>query len=469
MKNFLFSTVALIFLATSSILHAAEYVSGITNKEAVAKVTAGKLKEANASWWGFNIEDSTDAIQAAIDSGVPKVTIPYMGKPWIIRPLNMRSDLELHLEPGVILYAKKGEFLGKGDSLLMATNASNIKITGYGATIRMRHKEYMQPPYEKAEWRMGLRFDGCTNIEVYGLRIESSGGDGIYIGTTRQQPYCKNVTIKDVTCYDNHRQGISVIGAEDLFIENCTFASTWGTAPSAGIDLEPDTNTQRLVNIQIKNCLFQDNEGHEVLVYPKHLDKTSPPISIRFENCVMRKTTMDPVNDLVGRNNDSHGWAGISIGAVDDKGPGGLIEFINCTVENTGKESVKIFDKSESNTKIRFENCHFKNPWNVFHKDYGDLRVPILFETRRPHIAERNGGVEFIDCHIWDTIYRPVVAYSQNNADLGLHNVKGRIFVHSPHEPRLWINPASSHIDLDLIHVDDTGVPIDHTPDADAE
>ena len=469
MRKISFLIWVLVVFGPLNAIHAAEYPSGITNQEAVAAVTAGKLKEANASWWGFDLQDSTDAIQAAIDSGAPKVTIPFMGKPWIVRPLKMRSDLELTLEPGVILYAKKGEFLGRGDSLLAATNASNIKITGYGATIKMRHKEYLLPPYEKAEWRMGLRFDGSTNIEVYGLRIESSGGDGIYIGTTGQQQYCKNVTIKDVTCYDNHRQGISVIGAENLLIENCTFASTWGTAPSAGIDLEPDSPTQRLVNIEIKNCIFEDNEGHEVLVYPKNLDETAPPISIRFENCVMRKTTMKPVEDQVGRNNDTHGWAGISIGAVHDKGPGGLIEFINCTVENTGKESVKIFDKSDHDTKIRFKNCHFKNPWNVFHKDYGDLRVPILFETRRPYISERVGGVEFIDCHVWDTVKRPVLAYSQNNADYGLHGIKGRLFVHSPHEPITWVNSASTNIDLELVHVNDTGETIDHTPDADAE
>ena len=35
----------------------------------IDKVAAGKVKEANASWWGFNEEDSTEALQAAINSG----------------------------------------------------------------------------------------------------------------------------------------------------------------------------------------------------------------------------------------------------------------------------------------------------------------------------------------------------------------------------------------------------------------
>ncbi|MFH7813445.1 hypothetical protein ACH0C8_16175, partial [Acetobacter lovaniensis] len=89
--------------------------------------------------------------------------------------------------------------------------------------------------YQKAEWRMGLAFNGCKNITVEGVRIESTGGDGIYLGTTNQQQYCQHIRIKDVVCSDNHRQGLSVIGADDLVIENSVFANTWGTVPASGI------------------------------------------------------------------------------------------------------------------------------------------------------------------------------------------------------------------------------------------
>ena len=74
-----------------------------TRIASVAAVIDGSLKYADASWWGFNSEDTTDVIQAAIDSGAPKVIIPFMGEPWIVRPLKMRSDLELILEPVLIL------------------------------------------------------------------------------------------------------------------------------------------------------------------------------------------------------------------------------------------------------------------------------------------------------------------------------------------------------------------------------
>lgn len=437
--------------------------------EAIRAVEAGEIRDANAAWWGFDEEDATAALQSAIDSKASKVVVPYMGRPWVVRPIRLRGDLELFFEPGVVVLAKRGEFRGRGDSLFRAQDASGITMRGYGATLRMHKRDYQQPPYDKAEWRMGLSFSGCTAVRIEGLRIESTGGDGIYIGTTSTQEYCKDVVIRDVVCYDNHRQGISVIGAENLLIENSLFAGTWGTAPGAGIDLEPDSPKQRLVNIVIRNCVFENNEGHEILVYAKNLDAGSPPLSVRFENCAARKTVFDVVDAHLGRDNDSHGWAGISVGAVRDDGPDGVIEFVDCTVEGTGKESVKVYDKSADRAKVRFVNCRFKGPWTVRHSVYSDLRVPILFEVRRPALSKRVGGVEFVDCHLWDDVDRPVAALSPWNSEYGLHDVTGRVFVYGPHAPRIWFGHASSGVQLNFVHVKSTMPAEERRPDADAE
>jgi hypothetical protein len=130
-----------------------------------------------------------------------------MGNPWIVRPLQLCGDQELFIEPGVVILAKKGEFLGGGDSLMTASGVDNVVLRGHGATLRMHKTDYMAPPYAKAEWRMGLALRGCQNISVEGLRIESSGGDGVYIdGGGGKRRFCKDVTIRNVTCYDNHRR-----------------------------------------------------------------------------------------------------------------------------------------------------------------------------------------------------------------------------------------------------------------------
>ena len=439
------------------------------NPAAVAEALARTRPEANAAWWGFDAADATDAIQGAIDSGVGRVVVPFMGEPWIIRPVRMRGDLELVFEPGVVVLAKEGEFLGGGDCLFRADDASHITVRGYGAVLRMRKRDYQQEPYTRAEWRMTLSFNGCTDVLVEGVRLESSGGDGIYIGATGRQYFCKDVVIRDVVCYDHHRQGISVIGAENLLLENCAFANTWGTAPGAGLDLEPDSPHERLVNVVVRECVFENNEGHEILVYPKNLNSDGPPVSIRFEDCLMRKTTLDGVAQGIGRDADSHGWAGICVGAVGDDGPEGTIEFINCTVDCTGKESVKVFDKSPDRARVRFVNCNFKDSWQVHHPSYWGLRVPVYFEIRRPHIASSFGGVEFDGCHVYDTLGRPSVLLGRRNEELGVREVVGDIVVHGPPEPSMDLGPNTTGIGLRLLSPTGDVEEDEQRPDADAE
>ncbi|HVV71969.1 MAG TPA: right-handed parallel beta-helix repeat-containing protein, partial [Verrucomicrobiae bacterium] len=239
----------------------------LRNPAAVQEVLAGARPAANAAWWGFDPTDTTVSLQAALDSGAHVLTIPYMGAPWIVRPLQLRSGQEILIEPGVVILAKRGEFRGTGDSLFTATGQSNIVIRGYGACLRMHKRDYQKPPYQRAEWRMGIALHGCRHVLIEGLRVESTGGDGFYIDGGGDQEWSEDITLRDCVAYDNHRQGVSVISAVDLLIENCLFSTTWGTAPEAGIDLEPDTEKQRLVNCVIRNSVFENNNGHQILIY----------------------------------------------------------------------------------------------------------------------------------------------------------------------------------------------------------
>ncbi len=403
-----------------------------------------------ASEWGFDAQDATEHLQAAIDSGARKVIVPYMGRPWIVRPIQLRSNLELEFQPGVLVLAKAGEFKGRGDSLFRAADQSNIKIRGYGATLRMRKKDYQSDAYEKAEWRMGLRFMGCHKVDVAGLTIESSGGDGIYVGSSGKNRWCEDVVIRDCICHDNHRQGISVISAQNLLIENCRFSGTDGTAPEAGIDLEPDSPDERLVNCVIRNCVMQHNSGHAILVYLKPLTKESEPVSIRFENCISRMGTP-------GMNADEFvdaemtGWSGMAVGAARDDGPQGLVEFINCTAENNGKEGAKIFDKSARSVKVRFVNCSWRSCWVARHGEFGGPRVGVLFHLRRPELVKFPGGVEFINCHLYYSRIGPALKYVDDHGGHQLHDVTGKITLHRRHKLPITLGSADSNVTLSVV------------------
>ncbi len=420
------------------------------NRVAVQQVLSGKRSDANAAWWGFREDDATEALQAAIDSGAKKVVVPFMNAPWTIRPVHLKGNQEIILEPGVLVLAKKGEFKGPGDSLFTATGIENLTIYGYGATLRMRKKDYQSSEYAKAEWRMGIALRGAKNVRIEGLRVESSGGDGFYVDGGGNLPFSQDVTIRNCVAHDNHRQGISVISAVNLLVENCVFSGTRGTAPEAGIDFEPDAPDQRLADCVVRNCLFENNHGHAILIYLKQLDRNSAPVSIRFESCHARMGAAGMTPAEVA-NLKLEGWAGMAIGAVKDNGPRGVVEFIGCTTENTGREGIKVYDKSAGGVAVRFSNCSLKNPWTSGVLDYGGLRVPILLELRRPELTTRPGGVDFDDCRVYDDVNRPALAVEVERPEDGIRDIHGRITLHNSTGQRIRLGPNPVDVDLQIL------------------
>ncbi len=147
----------------------------------------------------------------------------------------------------------------------------------------MRKQDYMSPAYTKSEWRHCLAFTGCQGIQVFGLEIAGSGGDGIYVGRGTSMTFCDTVHIKDVVCENNLRQGISVISARDLLIEDCVFRQTKGAAPESGIDFEPNERDEQLVGCVVRNCEILDNANLGVQIVLANLDRDSHPISITIE------------------------------------------------------------------------------------------------------------------------------------------------------------------------------------------
>jgi len=343
-----------------------EMPGNFTNPAAVKEVLSGKRTVANAAWWGFNQEDSTDALQGAINSGASKVIVPYTGSAWIVRPINLVSNLELIFEPGVVVIAKKGEFRGKNDCLFSAVGKKNIVLRGYGATLKMQKNDYMSSDYSKSEFRYILAFRICSEIKVLGLTLKDSGGDGIFVGTQwTNRRTCRNILIKDCICDNNYRQGISITCAENLLIENCILKNTNGTGPSAGIDLEPSFPEEKMVNVVVNNCISENNNGPGFLVYLAKLSKKSEDVSILFVNCHVKG----------GRG------TGIHIGPARDEGPKGLVEFRNCTIEDIDYSGTYIYDKSSTGPLLQFNNCKWYNVGvkGVYPKS--QTSIPFYFQT----------------------------------------------------------------------------------------
>jgi hypothetical protein len=376
----------------------------------------------SAADWGFDPEDSTHAIQGAIDSGASAIVIPNMGQDWIVRPINLVSDQEVYFEPGVVVLAKEGEFHGVADCLVQGSGVSNVLLYGYDATLRMRKADYLGPDYEYSQWRHCLYLKSSNNISVYGLSFEDSGGDGIYIGPTLEtlEP-CRDVVISDVVCDGNCRQGISVTSGERVLVENCVLRNAQGCGAEAGIDIEPNRVEDVLRGITVKGCLMEDNVGTGIGVALEDLSPASPDVSIRIENCTVRGSQTYAVQV---RTND------------EGPPPAGLVELINCSSEGTG---LYVTWAGDWPIRLRFVNCDWLFPW--------DEQYPVRIQMPLVEELSSNGRVEFVDCTIRDS-YRRYCMLLVPLGGSGEFNVAGAMDVFNPHGSLGWVPPPELDVDF---------------------
>ncbi|MBM4046257.1 MAG: right-handed parallel beta-helix repeat-containing protein [Planctomycetes bacterium] len=376
------------------------------NSQAIEDVKAGRRTEARASWWGFHPEDSTRALQDAIHSGANKLIVENMGKPWFVDKIQLASDQEVFFEQGAVVQAKRGAFKGKADALFTAALRKNVTLTGYGATLKMWKQDYTTPEYEKAEWRHVLSIRSSSNVKVHGLTLADSGGDGIYLGVAQRGVTNKDVHIKDVICVNNHRQGISVISAENLLIENTVMKDTGGTAPMAGIDFEPNLTDEKLVNCVMRNCVSENNQGDAYDFYVPTLSAESAPMTIRLENCQSRGCRRA---------------VALTTGNSPDRAVKGLVEFVNCKFEGSQGAGILINQKPADGCKLRFVNCEVANA-----AASQPTQSPIMISSGSGNM-ENVGGIEFVDCVVKDALDRKPLSYMDFSGGLKLVGVTGTL------------------------------------------
>jgi hypothetical protein len=369
------------------------------------------VNKTNAAKWGFNSDDSTAALQGAINSGAKEVVIPYMGKPWITKPLFLASNQRIIFEPGVVVMAKQGEFHGTHDCLISGDRVNKATLRGYGATLRMRKADYMGDGYEPGEWRHALSLTGARDCTILGLTMQDSGGDGIYLGSVLTGPNripCQDIDITDCLCDGNHRQGMSVISARELYVGNSVFRGTKGTPPQTGIDLEPNHHDDVLQDVVISKCIAEDNYGGGFQIYFGRLNSASQDVSVRINNCLARGA--------------SHGVLAILTG---DDSPSGLVEFNDCTSETERHSGLFARWRSDAPVKLRFNNCNYKQ------KHSRPLLSPIYLDLCGDKVNSM-GGIEFVDGHVFNEPARGLVEL-EADPDEGDYNVIGHITNHNPH------------------------------------
>lgn len=154
---------------------------------------------------------------------------------------------------------------------------------------RWTHRPRADIPGAADEFGHGIFVANCGRATIEDVDVEDCWGDGIVLGfqhprTAQPLGLARNVTIRRVTVRRARRNGLSIIGAENVLVEDSRFCDTHGTAPMAGCDLEPDSPHYPNRNITFRRCTFTNN-GHHGLIADSGNHGSSWTWNVAAEDC----------------------------------------------------------------------------------------------------------------------------------------------------------------------------------------
>jgi polygalacturonase len=224
------------------------------------------LNVRNFGAMGNGVNDDTAAFQAAINalpSSGGTIVVPngtYMIN--ALTSINLRSNMRLSLYGGAYLDAIPNN--AQRYWIVKAWNVNNVEIEGgYFVGERTQHQG------TAGEWGYDINIQGSNNVYVHDTTLSNSWGDGILVGGTGSGStvvVSTGVTLNRVKSNNNRRQGLTIAPATQVYVVNSSFTGSNGTAPQAGIDIEPQTQgpTQQ---VRLENTTLSNNVGNGLEVH----------------------------------------------------------------------------------------------------------------------------------------------------------------------------------------------------------
>ena len=216
------------------------------------------VKDAAYGARGNGVSDDTEAIQKAINAvsaaggGIVDIpagnykinTLHQTGKSYEKAGLVLKSNVIVRMADGAVLRAIPNA--ERSYQMFSITKVDNAHIIG-GTLIGDRDEHIGN----LGQTGYGVRITDATNVVIENLHASEFWGDGVFLGEKSN-----NITIYKVICDHNRRQGMSIVGGENVKILESEFKRSDGTPPKSGIDIEPEGDYPIVRNVEVRNCLF---------------------------------------------------------------------------------------------------------------------------------------------------------------------------------------------------------------------
>lgn len=209
-------------------------------------------------WFGLNdngvISDGTSKMQAAMLAAVGghlivnegKYGLSYVGWGTNGLALDVPSDITIEFEPGASFESLPHNAIIY--QMMRVWDRNNVTIIRPSLNGRRDLNAAVT-----GEFGMGIDIRGGSNIHVISPITINTWGDGIYLGLgVGPTPVADRVTIDRPFADGCRRQGMSIV-CGNVVVNDPVWQNISGTAPAAGLDIEPDSNSDELQKIVIRN------------------------------------------------------------------------------------------------------------------------------------------------------------------------------------------------------------------------
>ena len=352
--------------------------------------------------------ETTESINAAIldaSEGNGVVYVPFRVEPYVIDPIlsvQFKSNLSLKVDDGVVF---KAEPVSQGSyRVFHLKNVNNVNVSGRFKIIGERE----QHTGTTGEWGMGVEMRGSSNVYFEYIEANDCWGDGVYVGVTPEQNYCENIKIGELYADNNRRQGISVVSVKGLKIGYGLLTNTNGTAPEAGIDLEPNNATEFLQGIDL-TLETSGNAQHGVFFF--------------FGNYIGSENYVDVSIKLLHSHKDYYGISFSGGGNIS-----GEINIEKCFIEESGHYGINQRNWSSTNPDITIHKPTILNPLEL-QSTTSDLYASAIIINRMAGDSDANfegshiGNIKLIEPEVIETRSEPKVVtpiYLNNNLNSGM-------------------------------------------------